>query len=496
MLVSARTDARTGVQKLIADGRFFRMRRRRGTPPSDRLRTWTILVIATVALLSLSSGLTFSWLGQPALAARLKPSVLQQKPPSSKAKKLSGRTDPKSVLAAPGGSRTAPQPPRFQLSLTSQPVRVGEPATFSLQPVNLLREFSRGLVFYFGDKSPLRSLEGDSQEISHWYSAEGDYPVSVYLGDPKGAQVNDPVIVHIGPWSLRPVPAEVDIGEEVFFEIDNPPTDKGFEYWFHFDDDDSPADGWRSKWQASHRYHSAGTHQPYAEVRRVIDGSTKAAQTARLQISVRRLPDADLRLSVVPNDTVQVGKDVKFTATLECKFDKDDSHIRYRFEFGDTEHGEWQPSTETTHRYSLAGTHPAQVEVAWVDEQSKIHSSIATSKPPYQIVVTPIAQVNPPPKNVPPSSPSRGEPNWKLITISALAVVALAILFAGYQTLKGHFSVKPDYRAHRDIGFAQVNGGSLAMEFDIHLKPDVTEARYQLEVPEAGLIRYERRQHE
>jgi hypothetical protein len=75
-------------------------------------------------------------------------------------------------------------------------------------------------------------------------------------------------------------------------------------------------------------------------------------------------------------------------------------------------------------------------------------------------------------------------------------VIALAIVFAGYQTLKGRFSVKPEYRAHRDVGIAQTSSGSLALEFNIRLRPDVTEARYQIDLPEAGLIKYERRQRD
>jgi hypothetical protein len=206
---------------------------------------------------------------------------------------------------------------------------------------------------------------------------------------------------------------------------------------------------------------------------------------------------------VTPTPRVQVGTAVTFTATLVSKFDKGDLHIRYGFDFGDKSPIQWQVSSEATHSYSLPGTHYAQVEVAWVDEKLGVNTSIATSKPPSQIVVTKI-----PPTGSDlwtgalvigtpgPSTPTGGR-DWKPIIIPALAVIALAILFAGYQTFKkGRFSVKPDYQAHRDIGIAQTTGGSLAIEFDIRLKPDVTDAQYQLDVPEAGLIRYERRQHD
>lgn len=437
----------------------------------------------------LASGSALLGLSTPGLAARSGPFVLQQKPQTSRTKKPSSTIDPRSVLAVPGVSRTPPPPPQqlhFQVITVPASARVGEVVMFTLQPVNLVPEYSRRLRFDFGDQSGIKPLEANQLGASHVYAGEGKYEFSVYVGDSK---VSDPVIVVVGPWSLRPVPAQVDIGEELSFEIDNPPTDTGFEYRLHFDEDDSPTDNWSDKWQAGHRYHSAGPHKPYAEIRRVIDGSVIAAQTAPLQINVRELADTALQLTVVPNDTVQVDKEVKFTATLWPKFGKDDSHIRYRFVFGDNNGTEWQVKSETTHRYSLVGTHHAQVEVGWDNEQSKIPKPIATSGP-HQINVTAIPRV------------SWWLRLWRdlkpysIIIIPALAVIALAILFAGYQTWKGHFSVKPDYRAHRDIGIAQTTGGSLAIEFDIRLKPDVIDARYQLDVPEAGLIRYERRQHD
>ena len=350
------------------------------------------------------------------------------------------------------------------------------------------------------------ALDGAGTNIPHWYQTEGPHSVGIYLGSEKSAgsrplPVSDPLAIQVGPWSLRAVPREVDIGGEVLFAIDNPPKDKAIEYWFHFDDDDSPDAKWTSDSAVSHQYHSTRVHRPYAEVRRMNDGSsTKPTETNRPQINVRPLADTSLQLGVAPPDTVQVGDEVKFTATLVSKFDKDDPHIRYRFDFGDKSPIKWQASPGTTHRYSSPTTNYAQVEVAWVDEKLGVNTGIATSKPPHQIVVIEISPTDPwigsSVIGTPGPSTPKGAGDWKPIIIPALAVIALAVLFAGYQTLKGHFSVKPDYQAHRDIGIAQTTGGALAVEFDIRLKPDVTEARYQLDVPEAGLIRYERRQHE
>lgn len=486
----------------------------------DRLHTWKVLFIAAFVLLFLPSGATFLSIGMP------KPAGFQQKPPNVRSKKLPGPVDPKSVLAAPGVSTTQqrqppqrpppppPTPPHFQVIATPPSVRTGETVVFNIQPLGLVLKYPRQLEIDFGDNTPRLELDGAGTNIPHWYQTEGSHPVGIYFGSERspGSRpllVSDPLAIRVGPWLLSPPRASVEIGDEVTLAIDHPSTERGLEYRFHFGDD-SPAGDWVSGSKATHQYHSAKTYKPFAEIRRVIDRPMNPlARTTDVSITVTPLPQSALRLDVVPTPPVEVEKAVTFTATLVSKFDKDDSHIRYRFDFGDKSPIIWQDSSEVTHHYSSTGTHYAQVEVAWVDEKFKVNATIATSKPPHKIDVTEIP--NPPAgsggssgssfvgssvRGTPSTSTPKGGPDWNLIIIPALAVIALAILFAGYQTLKGRFSVKPDYQAHRDIGIAQTTGGSLAIEFDIRLKPDLSDAQYQLDVPEAGLINYERRQHD
>jgi PKD domain-containing protein len=492
--IATRPGTRAEAKIPVCNRENYEARFQRAIPFFDRLHTRTILVIATMALLVLASGLAFSGHGRLALAARQSPSVLQQKPASSKAQTPPGRTDKKSVLTTPGISSIAPQRPSFKLTSVPQSVRILETVKLSLAPPELVRRQSSFLGIDFGDGKLGRLDEDNNTAASHWYSPEqpqrDHYDVKVYsLEAPQGPGLSNRV--QVVPWTLSPVPQkEIEIGDEVHFNIVNPPAGQSIQYWFHFDEDDSPEAKWTSDAKVKHRYHSPGPHKPYAEVRRVIDGSTVATPTAPLQINVKQLADTALLLTSVPNNTVQAEKDVKFTATFGPKLGNDDSHIRYRFDFGDKIQSEWQVSSESTHRYSLVGAHLAQVEVGWEYEQSKTPRPIATSKPPHQIEVTaiPVASWW--------QRLSRDLKPYSTIIIPALVVIALAILFAGYQTLKGRVSVRPDYRAHRDLGIALTTGRSVAIDFDIRLKPDVTEAQYQLDAPEAGLIRYERRVHE
>lgn len=492
---------------MVCNRELYEVRCRLATQFSDRLQIWRVLGIATLALLLLPAGAMLLSLDEPALAARQTPSAPQQKSPSSRVKKTPGSIDPRSVLTQPNISRPQPpQPPHFQVSSTPPSVRVGEVVTFSLQLVKLLREFSRSLEIDFGDQTPRQQLETVGPNISHWYSAEGSYAVGVYLRGLRNAAfpsvlVSDPLTVQVGPWKLSPLPAPVEIGDQVSFAIDHPSTDQSIEYRFHFGDD-SPASGWVSGSQATHRYHSVDTYKPFVEIRRVIDRPMNAlARTTDLSITITALPEKALRLDLAPTPPVEIEKVVTFTATLESKFDKDDPQIKYRFVFGDGTPSEWQSKPVATHPYSSAGQYPAHVEVAWFNGQLRAQTIIATTEQhPINVTVIPRgvkdAWIGSSVRGTAKPSPPNGGPDWKLIIIPALAVIALAILFAGYQTMKGRFSVKPDYRAHRDIGIAQTTGGSLAIAFDIRLKPDVTEALYQLDVPEAGLIRYERRQHD
>lgn len=486
-------------------------------------------------LLLLCSGAAVLSVPKPTLAASINPSTQQPKSQSSKArateKKPPNRIDPRTVLTQPGISQPGiSQPPQqqahFKVISAPQAVRVGETVSFTLQPVNIPTGFSRPLEIDFGDKTPRAQLAGGQMNATHWYSAPGSYPVAVYLVGLRSAAfqtkpISEPLTVQVGSWALSKLPGAVEIGEQFSLSIDTPSTDRSIEYQFHFGDD-PPASGWVRESQATHRYHSAGTFKLSIEIRRAIDTPMNAlARTAELPIVVKPLQQNALRLDVAPKPQVQAGDTVTFTATLISRFDKGDSHIRFKFTFGDGKSSDWQLDPVSPHAYSLAGRHSARVEAAWFSERPGSQAPFAASEP-FRIEVTEPAQPNGPGQDAGSNSNPGGGPGpaqgnrpsngnrstgsssgfWRDlgrysgIIIPAIVVIALAIMFAGYQTMKGRFSVKPDYRAHRDVGIAEMSGGSLAIDFGIHLRPDVTEARYQLDAPEAGLIRYERRQRD
>jgi hypothetical protein len=528
--VPARRRSEAAATILIKNRELFEASRKRPTTFFDRLDIGRILGVAAFVLLLLSSGSTVLSLPKPTLAASLNPSALQQKSPSSKARttanKPPSRIDPKTILTQPGISQQPQQSPHFKVSFAPSSVRVGETVTFTLQPVNIPAGFSRPLEIDFGDKTPRQQLAAGRSEATHSYSSEGSYSVAVYLAGLRSAAfrstpISEPLTLQVGSWALSPPPKSVEIGEQVLLSIGNPSTDRSIQYQFHFGDD-SLASGWVSESQAAHRYHSAGTYKPFAEIRRAIDKPINAlAKTAELTIIVTPLPASALRLDVSPAPSVQAGKAVTFTATLASKFDKGDLHIRFKFAFGDGTSSDWQLDPGAPHTYSLVGPHTARVEAAWFGERPGSQTTFATSEP-HRIDVAEPTQPNGPAQDAGSNSNQRGviEPSqgnrpgnsnrstgsssgfWRdlarysSIIIPALAVIALAIVFAGYQTLKGRFSVKPDYRAHRDLGIPQMSSGNLAIEFDIHLKPDVTDAHYQLDAPDAGLIRFERRQRD
>ena len=295
--------------------------------------------------------------------------------------------------------------------------------------------------------------------------------------------LSDPITVQVEAWSFNASATSVEVGESVLFKVDRPSADRSISYRYAFGDD-SPIGVFGSETEAKHSYHSAQTFKPVAEIQ-VIDTRTRiVTSTAPREISVRELPPSALVLEVKPaSASVQVGKEVSFSATLNSKFGPGDPNIRFNFFFGDTKSSGFQREPKAAYRYSSADRYSAHVEVAWRNAESNIDTVLARSAD-HQITVT----------AVPPPAPDG--PPYLVFILPALFLIAMAILFAGYRSWKGRFSVRPEYFANPNAGSLQANARDLALDFEFHFSPDVSQALYRLDASEAGLIRFERITHD
>jgi hypothetical protein len=70
----------------------------------------------------------------------------------------------------------------------------------------------------------------------------------------------------------------------------------------------------------------------------------------------------------------------------------------------------------------------------------------------------------------------------------------MAALFGAYRTVKGRFSFRAEYVVQPDRGAASVSQRELALDYEVHLKPDISRAQSQIETSPAGLILYVRSQ--
>lgn len=394
-------------------------------------------------------------------------------------------------------------PPRLILSPSSQQVRVGEIVTFTAGS-SVTLDLPRPMMFSinYGDDTPEETVELYGPPVPHRFTQPRTYKVRVYSGDLIArrfpAAAAETTIV-VSPWSITPTATQIDLGKPITVNIDNPSNDKAIRYLFHFANDQEPSEPSATPYK-SYVYHSPGTFQVSADIS-VVDGLTSFLWTTRsLDIVVKELAVTALRLKAEPLP-VEVGKDVSFTATFDSPFGANDSNIAFNFLFGDGKSTDWQPGRTATHSYAAPNdNYQAQVKVGWRNAQTGQYSDIASSEPhPIQV----LALQSPPPvtnsSNRPQGEDQRDGPDrppYVVYFLTALVVIAIALLFASYKTWNAHYAAKPEYTAHADRGSAQANDGRVNVEFELRMNQNSGGSLFQIDPSPAGLIRFERITHD
>ena len=209
-----------------------------------------------------------------------------------------------------------------------------------------------------------------------------------------------------------------------------------------------------------------------------------------------------------------------FTANVASK----EPNLTYRFFFGDgSQPSSWQASRQTTHKYLLAGTYSAYVEVGRsgkgpslaksVVRQVSVTPSVVTPSPtpPPRVTPTPSPGVTPTTSPGLLSSPSPGDTsspggggttggspgangplgitnNWWWLLLLAL------VLIAAYQAVKMYLASQLTFRPVVDTGVTHFERDAepLGIDFEMVLSPNVSEGQYELETDETRFIRSER----
>ncbi|MDQ5845877.1 MAG: PKD domain-containing protein, partial [Acidobacteriota bacterium] len=225
--------------------------------------------------------------------------------------------------------------------------------------------------------------------VSHQYRATGHYKVFASVVAPERAygDDNNPPIARVPSVTLSAAPRSQAAGRAVTFQAQITSRYPDLKYRFTFAD--GTQTGWQDSSETSHAYRTAGTYLAYVDIGAAENGRVKqlgGSVRQPIQVLPAALGPVELSASPAP---VEAGKSV----TLNARVSSNDPNVRYRFVFGDgSRAGNWQNSSQTTHKYSASGSYPAAVDVGLATGGSirpigSARRSVEVSSPP-RVAVT------------------------------------------------------------------------------------------------------------
>lgn len=412
--------------------------------------------------------------------------------------------------------------PQVRIAVDRNRVPVGDSITVTLSPASVITDPKYTITLDFGDRT--RTNTRRTQNV-HPYKDSGFFTVTVSVAATTNNDPPPPPDV-----SLVFNPAKPIVGRAVEFTAKLTFPDASIKYQFSFGDNSNPT-RWLNSPQTSHVYSIAGAYFVFVDIGRMNNGITKRIGGCKTQrVDVTRPEFRDVSLNAQPVRTDEGGS-VLFTAIVNS----DDPNILYRFAFGDgSPPTVWQAAPRTKHRYAVAGNFAAYVEITSLINrkpsttrasnirQIQVSRSIPpTPTPTPTPLVTPTATpfVTPTPEVAESPTPdgtsspgasetatpgSSGSSTPAVATPTASAngsttettrglfgipslwwqyiLIALIVLFAGYQAFRFLFVPRFTLQAHRDPGESQVDvaSGPLSIDFQIDLDPNVGEGGYEI----------------
>lgn len=429
------------------------------------------------------------------------------------------KQSPGTVSLRPRFTQAQPGVPTVKVTVDRRRVPLGDEVTFTLTPASVVLDPRYIVTLFFGDRTSQRVRQ---TEIVYVYSAAGTYTYSILV------EWAAPPAQDIPRVSLSANPTPVATESPVTFTAQLSHGYPNIKYRFAFGDKNQTQ--WQDASQTTHAYTTAGRYLAYVDIGSMSSGGVKPlGGSVRQPVDVISQPATPaavaVDLIVVPR-SVLAGLPVFFRATTASA----NSTTRYRFNFGDgSPPTAWKETPEAKHIYSLAGDYPAFVEMGSSSNQP-IQATAASGR--KQVRVEPI---NPRPASTPSPSPQaslsvRGKPSptpkttpvigggetslpspttspsgtptptpnpngggtsdnwWKYL------LMAVLILFAGYEGWKYFYAPRPTLVPNHDPGESQLGseGGPLAINFQMELNPNVTDGQITVNTDGGSLIKSER----
>jgi len=389
------------------------------------------------------------------------------------------RVDPRALREA---VRVPPQPnpPTVQLSVNRSPLQIGEVATFTLTPTDLV--VYSPFIFTFRFSDGVQIVKERSQiGITRAFRIVGSYNVSVSVDTPPGSEIfiTMPVVtnivnVQVDSVALYVDPEVVEINQLVTFETKLNTPQQSIGYRFFFGDGNST--DWSDGQVVQHAYSEPGPYTVYAVLGVKQDPFTRSVEK---QITVISPPPETLHLSADSTER-KTGQAVIFRLRMGKKHD----NIRYRFRYGDGNETAWLSQSVSKYAYKAAGTYAASAE-AVLNGQMLVSNSVTL------IIDAPLSV-----------SPQDGSPfpwYW-IVIVGGVALAAAAFQWVRKNRIRKGDSSQPKASAklipHIDMGNQQVEVQSArAIRVEIRLRPMLGRGKFSVDTGDNTIIKNERRKN-
>lgn len=406
------------------------------------------------------------------------------------------------------------------------------------RPVNFSAELSYSIPnvrfrFFPGDGS--KTDWQASPSTSYVYRLPGNYRAYVDIGiaakgtiTAVGGSKRVPIQVSAPPPPANVIvkliasATSVKVGDSVNFDARTNPPVANARYRFNFGD--QAAAVWQASARTNHRYKYDGNFSARVEVR-FANGATGTQSITSDPLTIEVTDGSASKRTVdleVNPESAPLGLPAFFRAIPSAA----DSRTRYRFNFGDASSPtEWTSARALIHTYTSAGVYSAFVELG--SESGQGVDTLATSATKRVRIAVAAVPDDPnqninsnPPTNKNSSTPDNSNANtngnvnsrkspsaspsetvsptpiggptqppgdwWKYLIIIAI------ITFAGYQAASYLLVPRPTLVPHIDPGDADVGAGSLAINLQVDVDPNIAGGEFTVNTGGGSLIKSER----
>jgi PKD repeat protein len=432
-----------------------------------------------------------------------------------------------SILVEPSSQQPKPTPtppiaiPNVKLTATPGSVEINQPVSLAAQLSHPYPNIQ--YRFVFGD-GPGGNWQTEAK-ATHAYRAKGNYQAYVDLGvsangsikkagesKRESIQVNEPARPPNVTAKLVASATSAKAGDSVTFVASTNPSLANGRYRFNFGD--QSVNGWQARAQATHKYTAPGKYSARVEIQPTNRAAARTITSDPVSVEITPVEKLSVNLIVIPNSVPQ-GLPIFFSATAAGA----DSQARYRFDFGDSK-SDWSSQSNQIHTYASAGDYVASVQMATsrgatVVSQTKLIRIIPIIPPPASPTPSPersptasptgsstasptalpTGSQTPEPSGLPTAlplastTPPGGGPTWLPDDWWKYLIILALVVFSVYKAASMLLVPRPTFVPHVDVGEANVGAGSLAIDLQVDVDPNVAGGEFTLNTEGGSLIK-------